>query len=92
MMMTCSLMKHSRNGSHMGEWIPTTGVGQALNQARANVAKWRGLSTSTKVRNRRAVVVKRVVSSMAMEGEPVSASWVVLTNHTNHQPRTKDNK
>ena len=57
-----------------------------MNQARENVAKWRGLSTTTKVQNRRAVVVERVVSSMAMEGEPVSTSWV--TQAKTHRPVT----
>lgn len=43
---------------------------------RAAIKAWRALSESDKVTRRRAVVVERVVNSMAMEGEPVSREWI----------------
>lgn len=42
----------------------------------ANIEKWRSLSKSERRSILRASNVKRVASSMAMEGEPVSESWL----------------
>ncbi len=41
-----------------------------------NVEKWRSLSKSKRRSLMRASNVKQVASSMAMEGEPVSKSWL----------------
>ena len=45
-------------------------------EQQAVLATWRALSERDKVTRRRAVVVERVVNSMAMEGEPVSTEWM----------------
>ena len=41
-----------------------------------NVEKWRGLSKADQRHIAHASAVKRVANSMAMEGEPVSKSWL----------------
>ena len=41
-----------------------------------NIAEWRKLSKAEQRKIRHSSVVSRVVSSMAMEGEPVSQEWI----------------
>ena len=41
-----------------------------------NIANWRKLSKVEQRKIRRSSVVSRVISSMAMEGEPVSQEWI----------------
>ena len=41
-----------------------------------NIQKWRSLSQKQRRDFLRTSAVKRVASSMAMEGEPVSATWL----------------
>jgi hypothetical protein len=43
----------------------------------ARLAEWRALSDERRGAQWRAVLVDRVVSSMAMEGEPVSEQWII---------------
>jgi hypothetical protein len=42
----------------------------------ARLAKWRALPEDQRRAAWRSVLVERVVSSMAMEGEPVSEAWI----------------
>lgn len=44
--------------------------------AKESLSRWRAQTATQKWTVRRAVVVDRVVSSMAMEKEPVSAEWI----------------
>ena len=41
-----------------------------------NIAEWRKLSAAEQHKIRHSSVVSRVISSMAMEGEPVSQEWI----------------
>ncbi len=45
-------------------------------QASEAVAAWRALEPSEKLRIRQSVAIDRVIASMAMEGEPVSQTWI----------------
>ena len=47
-----------------------------------SLSSWRARTTEDKRAIRRSVVVERVVSSMAMESEPVSSAWVQQANQT----------
>ena len=46
-----------------------------------NIAEWRKLSKTEQRKIRRSSVVSRVISSMAMEGEPVSQEWIRKHSH-----------
>ena len=46
-----------------------------------NIAEWRKLSKTEQRKIRRSSIVSRVVSSMAMEGEPVSQEWIRNNSH-----------
>ena len=46
-----------------------------------NIAEWRKLPKSEQHKIRRSTVVSRVISSMAMEGEPVSQEWIHKNSH-----------
>jgi len=52
---------------------------QAVNES---LSRWRARSAEDKRVVRRSVVVDRVVSSMAMENEPVSRAWVQQAKQT----------
>ncbi|WP_152691117.1 hypothetical protein [Jiangella alkaliphila] len=45
--------------------------------AQESLSRWRAQTAAQKRTARHAVVVDRVVSSMAMEKEPVSAKWTL---------------
>lgn len=50
--------------------------------ASESLSRWRARSAEDKRVVRRSVVVDRVVSSMAMENEPVSRAWVQQAKQT----------
>ncbi len=47
-----------------------------------SLSRWRARSAEDKRVARRSVVIDRVVSSMAMENEPVSPAWVQQAKQT----------
>lgn len=47
-----------------------------------SLSRWRARSAEEKRVVRRSVVIDRVVSSMAMENEPVSPAWVQQVKQT----------
>jgi hypothetical protein len=55
-------------------------------QASDAVAAWRALDPSEKMRIRQSVIIDRVVASMAMEGEPVSQTWINQAKARRVQP------
>jgi len=52
---------------------------QTVNES---LSRWRARSAEDKRVVRRSVVIDRVVSSMAMENEPVSRTWVQQAKRT----------
>lgn len=55
---------------------------QISQPAAESLARWRALSDEQKREARLAVVIDRVVASMAMENEPVSEPWIQQAKKT----------
>ena len=54
-----------------------------------NIEEWRKLPEEKKHEIRRSTIISRVISSMAMEGEPVSDEWIEENKNAGFRGRSK---